>query len=103
VKLDRREKIILAGLVTVAAVGAMLVASPDADASPTSYLQRLNDYGISVYDTGLALQTGYAICGALDNVSPARVTYNLYNITGSDVPNYDVAAAWVAASIEELC
>jgi len=91
-------------ITAIAIAGAALALAPSASASPLSYIQRLNNDGIYIYDTSSALATGYAICDALGSASPALVTYNLYTHTSySDVPNVEVAAIWVSAAMDQLC
>lgn len=100
--MPRREALLLISIAAVAAAGAALLASPDADVSPLTYLQVLNNRGLVVTDTAAAITTGYTICTALDtqrgDVVAARVYAEL-----EDVDTIDQAAIMVVTSVEELC
>jgi len=101
--MTKSEKMILSLLAAVSAIGSMLLASPDADASPLSFLQSLNNRGISVYDTSKALGTGLAICQTLETYNGADVAEAVYQVGGDDVPTRDVAVLWLVTAVEELC
>lgn len=91
----------LIGLAAVAAIGAALFASPDADATPMSYLQSLNDRGLYVTDTSAALRTGLAICAALNVANGYEVAESVY--LNTDVATREQAAIMVVTAVEELC
>lgn len=88
-------------LAATAAVGASLLASPPADASPLSYLQALNSAGYVVTDTTAALAMGYVVCEALNRQTGDVVATNLYLRT--DIPTPHMAATVVLAAVENLC
>jgi hypothetical protein len=88
----------------LACAGLALLPAPEAEASETSYLQSLNNYGLSVYDTTAALSTGYTICSMLDYATGDKVAlYVFANTSWSDVPDIETAATLVLVSVEELC
>lgn len=90
---------------TAALFTAIAVANaPAAQASPeTDFLDGLNDHGIYVYDASTAVDTGWAICGALNNNNGAVVAEAFYRITGMDVPDRATAAVWVVEAVAHLC
>lgn len=103
-EVNTRERVATAVVATAAGIGAMLLACPDADASPLSYLQGLNNTGLEVYDAGAALATGYAVCVALETANGADVARELFLSTSwADMPNIETAAAVVVVSVEQLC
>ncbi|MGQ9348906.1 DUF732 domain-containing protein [Mycolicibacterium gilvum] len=96
-----REKVTLATLAAATAVGASLLASPDAEATPLSYLQALNVAGLVVDDTAAALRTGYAVCAALNSATGDVVAANLYLSTDVETPY--MAGVIVVTAVEQLC
>jgi hypothetical protein len=93
--------------IAAAAIGVALATAPLSHASPSveaEFLYDLNQFGISIYDTGAALGTGYAICAARNTTPELTVVDNLYrNTSFADVPNYETAMVWVAAAEVNLC
>jgi len=78
--------------------------APDADADAMSYLQSLNNHGLTVYDTTYALQSGYLICQMLGQTTGDVVAaYVFTHSSWADVPDLDTAATMVIVSAEELC
>jgi hypothetical protein len=86
------------------AAALLLFSAAPASADNTTYLQRLqNEYGV-VYDTGLALSTGYQICSELGYANGADVAEWFYtNAPSFDVPDRISAAQWMTIAVEELC
>lgn len=98
-----KRMLVLAGLealITAAITGtAVAKASPDTD-----YLQLLNDAGLVVYDTTAALNTGHAICTALNTTRGDVVAQNLFlNTTWADIPNQATADTVVVLAGTALC
>lgn len=92
----------IAGISALAAAGMLTAAR--ADATEMSYLQSLNNYGMTVYDTTAALTTGYTICSMLNRANGDVVTaYVFANTSWADVPDVETAATMVVVSVEELC
>lgn len=91
------------------AAGAVLAGTgigyaADADANPMSYLQSLNDHGLTVYDASYALRSGYTICSMLNQANGADVAAYVYTHTSwADVPDLETAATMVVVAVEELC
>ena len=93
--------LLLASIIIGAAAG---LSFPQANATPLSYLDDLNGYGLVVYDTTAALATGYQACLELNTSSGDVVARNLYaRTTWSDVPDLRTAATIVVAAVENLC
>lgn len=81
--------------------GAALTVAGPAKATPMSYLQALNDHGITVTDTTDALTMGYVVCTALSQANGADVAAALYRNT--DIATPDMAAMVVVVAVEQLC
>lgn len=93
-------------LLTLAGVGAVLGGvtlsqCAPAHATPMSYLQSLNDHGITVTDTTDALTMGYVVCAALDQANGRDVAAALYRNT--DIATPAMAATVVVIAVEQLC
>jgi hypothetical protein len=86
-------------------VAAATLTTGVAKASPeTDYLQLLNQAGLVVYDTSMALNTGYAICDAFNTTRGDVVARNLFlHTTWTDVPDMATANAWVVIAGSTLC
>lgn len=85
-------------------LGVILVSSPDANATPLTYLQSLNNRGIIIYDTVAALNTGFSICEALNYANGDEVATELFLRTSwADVPDMYTAYVVVVTAVEELC
>lgn len=85
-------------------IAAGIAVATPADATPMSYLQSLNNHGLSVYDTAAAVRTGYTICSLLDNNTGDVVAWQVFaNTSWADVPDVDTAATMVLVAVEELC
>jgi hypothetical protein len=91
--------------ITAAVFTAIAVTNiPVAQASPeTDFLDGLNAHGILVYDAGTAVNTGWTLCGAMNNANGAQVAEAFYQVTGWDVPDRNTAAIWVIEAANHLC
>ncbi|MEV5360607.1 DUF732 domain-containing protein [Micrococcus luteus] len=73
-----------------------------AQATPLSYLQALNNRGLTVYDTQAMMTTGLAVCAALNTADGNQVARAVYaNYT--DVSTLFQAQMIVLSAVEELC
>jgi hypothetical protein len=100
----RRLRRVTALVVFVAIlVGVGVGWAVDAKADALSFIQSLNNHGMSVYDTTTALTWGAAICEALNTTNGADVVANFYRVTNSDIPDMYTAGVWVTVAVEELC
>ena len=97
-----RHRLALVGTGAFLAAAALGQCAPPANATPMSYLQALNNRGITVYDTTSMLTTGYAVCGTLDDHNGADVVRAVY-LHYSDVTSIDMAQRIVVSAVEELC
>ena len=100
---------VVRALLACAALGALLAAPaaevraapPDAE---LAYLASLNAFGLTVYDTGAALRTGYAVCAELGHETGLDVARQLFASTSwAELPTMDSAGAVVVAAAMNLC
>ena len=91
------KKIITAVLLSVAA----LFVAPNANADASSYLQALNERGMSITNVQAMLVQGYAVCKALDSVNGSVVGHNLQGDPWYYTENE--AGAILLSAVEELC
>jgi hypothetical protein len=85
----------------VAAVSAAILSATPARADDIAFLNALNNAGIVVYDTQMAITTGYRICSALAVTNGQDLAYQMYG--GPDVPDLPTANAWIVAAGFNLC
>jgi hypothetical protein len=97
-------------VLAAAGIGAALIAGPlvgvgTASASgDLSYLQMRNYRGFTIYNTAMALASGYSVCNSLNYKTGDIVTEEVfYNSSWTDIPNRGWAWALVETSVEELC
>lgn len=96
-------------LLALAAFGAVAagatIGTGIAKADPAlDYLTALTNSGMTVYNTTAALNTGYAICTALDTTRGDLVAQNLFRVTTwADVPNITTAQVIVIVAASTLC
>ncbi|AIK69426.1 hypothetical protein PBI_LUCKY2013_216 [Mycobacterium phage Lucky2013] len=84
-------------------IGGAIGLSPQAQAIDTelAYLATLEVRGVTVLDSSAAIQTGYAVCGALDSVNGTVVVGNLRRLNAT-LTERDATAVLVTA-VEYLC
>lgn len=83
-------------------LAAALFTAPSAQADDMGFLNALNASGIVVYDTQLAVTTGYRICNSLAVMNGQDVINDMVNspdINGDS----DLALAWLQAAGWNLC
>jgi hypothetical protein len=89
---------------STALAGAGIAFAGNASADGLTFIQSLNDNGITVYDAQAAVSNGLAICGQLDHANGTEVVEWVFvNTSWSDVPSRQVAAVWVLSAVNELC
>lgn len=93
---------IRAAVAIAVTTAAGLLAAPTAQASPLSFLQSLNNRGITVYNTAAMLQTGLAVCAALNVGDGNDVSRQVY-LNYADVTSMLQAQIIVLSAVEELC
>ncbi|MCV7237142.1 DUF732 domain-containing protein [Mycolicibacterium celeriflavum] len=75
--------------------------APAVKADAMSYLQSLNNHGMSVYDTSDALRNGYWVCNELNyntgDVVAERLYYRYASMTVAEAATILMVAVW------ELC
>lgn len=96
-----RHRLALVAAGALLASAALGHSAPPASATPMSYLQALNDNGITVTDTTKALTMGYAVCANLNRFNGADVARSLY--LNTDVATPAMATAIVVIAVEQLC
>jgi hypothetical protein len=87
------------------AIGGMLGAAwvsgtPSAAASAGSYLQALNDRGLSITDTAGMIKTGMVVCTALNDATGDVIVKQLVGKVGYSV---NEATIILVSAVEELC
>ncbi len=98
------KKVIAAAGIGAALTIGSLSGAGTASADELSYLQMLNYRGFTIYNTALALASGYSVCNDLNyNTGDVVATHVFYNSSWADIPTRDTAAAMVLTSVEELC
>lgn len=87
---------------TVTAIGAMLLASPEAAADEMGYLQYIEDHGMNVVGPSSAVRVGHAVCTALDEgASGAQIALYIYrNVSWASKED---SAHIVVGAVLELC
>lgn len=88
------------------ATGLLTAPQAQADDDQLEYLQMLNYRGISVYDTAMALRTGYDICDRLNYENGDEVIAYLVVTVYSYVPDdmsIGQARVWLQTAVEQLC
>lgn len=96
-------------LLAATAAGAVLAGTGiayagAARADSVTFLQSLNNNGITIYDASTAVANGWAICDQLNTANGLEVIDWVYvNTSWSDVPTRQTAAVWVFSAVNELC
>lgn len=86
----------------IAAVFAAILSAAPARADDIAFLNALNNAGIVVYDTQMAITTGYRICSALAVTNGQDLMYQM--LDSPDINgNLATANAWVVAAGFNLC
>jgi hypothetical protein len=100
----RLRRLLVATAACAILAGTGVGWAADAVASPeTDFLGGLNAHGIVVYDTGMALNTGYIICDTLNSTTGDVVAEALYQVTNGDIPDRYTANVWVIEAVSHLC
>lgn len=98
-----RRRLVLAGLGGMIAAATITTGVAKADPA-LDYLTALTNSGMTVYNTTAALNTGYAICSALDTTRGDIVAQNLFRVTTwADVPDITTAQVIVIVAASTLC
>lgn len=94
------------GAIAAALTAAGLFTAPQAQAGELEYLQMLNYRGATIYNTAMALRTGYMICDRLNYQDGTAViswmVVNVYQYTPYDM-TIGQANVWMMTAVEQLC
>jgi hypothetical protein len=93
---------LVAAVVLLACAAVGFATAPRARADDMAYLQALNNAGMTIYDTGLAIQYGYRICTALSGANGEEVAQAAYRYS-KDITSIEMARAWVLIAAGTLC
>ena len=89
-------------LLAGSALALLLAPTAHADNSELEFLQLLNMRGMPVYDTALALRTGYSVCERLNYVTGDVVVPELIMNSIDPITKYD-AEVIVISAVQALC
>lgn len=100
---------LLAAILIGATTAAAIIYAPRAWSSPESeeieFLYDLYHFNIHPSNPNTAVAAGREICHLMDitSMTPSQTALKIYASTGPNIPTFDSAASWVAASIDAFC